>query len=107
MRDPVTGKEKGQYCRISHFKTMVEGWPYERLERVANEPGCSATNDDFMPDFRDENGNSVDRAINLIYRLKTSAIPVFLVGEFMELALYLLSINQSHLRSLPCSHWSV
>ena len=62
----ATEKVQGQYTRIGHFRTTVEGWPYERLERLADYPECQAMSQDFVPDLRNQDGTVMEQVIMLI-----------------------------------------
>ena len=61
----ATEKKKGQYTRIGHFQASLEGWPYLTLETAAEHPDCKAMRQDFVPDYRDQDGTLVEQVIIL------------------------------------------
>lgn len=59
----ATEKITGQYIRVGYFEAIVKGWPYERLEKAAEEPDCRAMDQDFLANFRDAAGTLIEQAI--------------------------------------------
>ena len=51
-----TRTKAGEYGRVGHFTALVEGWPYERLERVASAAvyeKCRVRTADYVAGFKD------------------------------------------------------